>query len=114
MKIVNIYPNTHRVWVAEKIFEEKTKGGVIIPDDLVRQYQNMSCEGRIVAMAENAFAGDDFIGMTDSKPKIGDIVYFKKYDGLGYTYNKKPYRVIIDSLIEHWSTDFIEPEDDIC
>ncbi len=113
MRTIKSHPNTHRVWVEEKIFEEKTKGGLVLPDDVVKQSQNMAMEGRIISMASNAFTGIDFENMTD-KPRVGDVVYFKKYDGEAYIYNKKPYRIILDSLIYHWTDDYLEPDDDIC
>ena len=109
MKKHKIYLGIHRILVLEKIFESKTKGGIALPDDLVKQYQTMSYEGRIVAMASDAF---DF-WPEDRRPKIGQVVYFKKYDGEGVEYNKKPYRIILDELINRWTDDFAETEDEI-
>lgn len=109
MKKHKVYLGTHRLLVLEKIFEEKTKGGIVIPQDQVKQFQNMSCEGRIIAMASDAF---DF-WPDDQKPKIGQVVYFKKYDGEGVEYNKNPYRIILDELINRWTDDFAETEDEI-
>lgn len=115
MKVkINIMP--HRVLIEEKVFTEKTRGGIIIPTTKLEQYQAMACEGKIVSMSDDAFTGDVFASMPENKkPKIGQIVHFKKYDGEGYSFNEKPYRLILDELINFWTEDYFnDKEDEIC
>ena len=68
-------PIDHRVLVRRKRTEEKSAGGIILPDT-VRNKQDMAeIEVEIVKLEETAFQA------LYVKPEIGDIVYLAKYAG---------------------------------
>jgi co-chaperonin GroES (HSP10) len=99
----------NRILIAEKEFDKKSKGGIYFPDDKVNEYQNMSTEGKIVAMGANAFMDFD----EKERPKVGDIVYYQKYDGIGKKYNDKNYRILIDECVFGVSDRYIEASEDL-
>jgi len=100
---------SHRVLLDEPAVEEKTKGGIALPSDCLNKYQNMQTEGTIVDMAVDAF---DFMPEED-KPKIGDVVYYQKYDGIGRKYGSKFYRILVDDMVFAKSDRIIEPEEEL-
>jgi len=70
-----ITPLDNRVLVRKKRTEEKTSGGIILPDEM-RNKQDMSeMQVEIVKMGETAFQA------LYVKPEIGDIVYIARYAG---------------------------------
>lgn len=100
----------NRILVEEKIFDKKTKGGIYLPENELDRYQNMTTEGKIVAMGETAFEG---LCPGTIAPRIHDIVYFQKYDGLGKRYNNKNYRILSDEEVFATSERYIEDDEDI-
>ena len=63
----------HNYVLLERIEEEnKTDGGIIIPDDDTEKPSH----GRVIAVGDGAFDGDDKIPMT---VKVGDVVLFAKW-----------------------------------
>ena len=68
MPKINLFQN--RILVKERIYEEKTKGGIALPFDVVDKGQYGQCEGEIVHLGATAF---DYIE-EDERPKIGTIV----------------------------------------
>lgn len=104
MNKLKVKPTSHCLIVEEKIYEAKSKGGIAIPDHLVDQYQNAQNEGIIVAMAADCF---DYCDESD-RPKLGDVVYFGKYDGKGKKYNNIPFRTLHDTEIYSSSENYID------
>ena len=102
-------PLNHKVLVEERSFADKTKGGILLPQDKVEQYQSAVCEGLIVDMAKDAF---DYY-TDDDRPKIGEIVHFPKFEGILRKYNNKNYRLIHDETIYAESNKYLEKEDEI-
>lgn len=68
-------PYGFRVLVKMKLVEEKTAGGIIIPDDKRETLQMGQVKGQLVAVGELAYAD-----LPDA-PKIGDYIFVKKYAG---------------------------------
>jgi chaperonin GroES len=71
-----IIPTTFRVLVESQKIEEKTKGGIIIPEEKRRKDEIAGGFGVIKDLGEVAFEN------WDNKPKVGDTVMFKSYAGI--------------------------------
>lgn len=74
-----IYPTEYKVLIKPKTVEEKTKGGIIIPDESKDREQFAQMEGELVAVSPLAFSYDDW--KVGDKPKAGDRVLFAKFSG---------------------------------
>jgi len=77
-----IRPVEFNVLILPEAIQEKTKGGIILPDSTKDADRQASQRGRLIAVSPAAF---DFAeAFTDShvKPKPGDLVYFAKYAGV--------------------------------
>lgn len=75
-----IMPTEYKVLIAPKITEEKSKGGIILPDTTKERDQHAQMEGVIVAVSPLAFSYDNW--KEDSRPpQVGDRVLFAKYAG---------------------------------
>lgn len=59
--------------------EEKTKGGIFIPDDVRERKEQAQASGRLVAIGPLAFIYDV---ENPTIPEIGERVAFPKYSGL--------------------------------
>ena len=77
-----ITPIQYHVIVKPDEVQEKTKGGVYLPDDHKEREAFATMRGEIVAVSDMAFlrtaSGDDWIG---PRPKPGDRVMTAKYAG---------------------------------
>lgn len=83
---LNIKPIADRVVVEAAPAEEKTAGGIIIPDTAKEKPQ----KGKIVAVG----AGKKDEPMT---VKVGDTVLYGKYAGTEITYDGKEYLIMRES-----------------
>lgn len=96
-----ILPTEYKVLIAPKTTEDKTKGGIIIPDETKDRNQFAQMEGQLVAVSPLAFtyAGpDEWNG--SAKPAPGDSVLFAKYAGaLVKGRDGKDYRLVNDKDI---------------
>jgi len=88
MTHVNIKPLADRVLVEAAMAEEKTAGGIIIPDTAKEKPQ----KGIIVAVGN---------GKKDEPltVKVGDTVLYGKYAGTEITYEGKEYLIMRESDI---------------
>ncbi len=86
MTKVNIKPLADRVLVEPAAAEEKTAGGIIIPDTAKEKPQ----KGTIVAVGP----GKKDEPMT---VKVGDNVLYGKYAGTEITFNGKDYMIMRES-----------------
>lgn len=77
-----IYPTEYKVVVLPDKAEEKTKGGVFIPDESKERQQYASIEGTLIAISPHAFTYEDWKDSEDLKPKAGDKVLFAKFAGI--------------------------------
>jgi len=72
-------------------------GNVHIPDEHKDRAQFAQMEGTLVALAPLAFTYDEWKGIEDQKPKVGDKVLFAKFAGFEYKgKDGKKYRVVND------------------
>ena len=72
---MNIRPLQDRVILKRVKEEEKTKGGIIIPDTA----KEKPIEGEVVAVGNGKLLDDDTVKALDVK--VGDRVLFGKYSG---------------------------------
>ncbi len=88
MSEIKIKPLADRVLIEPANAEEKTSGGIIIPDTAKEKPQ----KGLIVAVGP---------GTKDEKPtvKVGDTVLYGKYAGTEITYDDKDYLIMKESDI---------------
>lgn len=88
MAEVKIKPLADRVLVEPSSAEEKTSGGIIIPDTAKEKPQ----KGKIVAVGP---------GTEDQKitVKVGDMVLYGKYSGTEINYGGKDYLIMKESDI---------------
>jgi chaperonin GroES len=93
MAKINLKPLADRVIVKPSEAEEKTKGGIILPDTA----KEKPIEGTIVAVGPGK-VGDD--GKT-VKPevKVGDKVLYGKYSGTEVTVDGEEYLIMRESDI---------------
>ena len=75
-----IVPCEFRILIAPEEIEEKTKGGIILPDTKKEVDQIAAMRGRLVAVAP--LAGSSIWPEGEGRPKLGDAVYFAKYAGI--------------------------------
>lgn len=77
-----MYPTEYKVLVQPVKVEEKTKGGIILPDEHKDREQFAQMEGVLVAISPLAFTYADAKDWGDAeKPKPGDRVMFAKFAG---------------------------------
>lgn len=77
-----IRPCEYNVLVKPYVVEEKTAGGLYLPDDVKKKDENAQTKGAIVAMSPMAFANPDWPdNMNRDKPKVGDFVLYARYSG---------------------------------
>ena len=88
MAKVNIKPLADRVLVEPAVAEEKTAGGIIIPDTAKEKPQ----KGKVVAVGP---------GKKDEpmEVKVGDMVLYGKYSGTEISDNDKDYLIMRESDI---------------
>lgn len=96
-----VCPTEYNALVKPKKAEEKSKGGIILPDESRDREQFAQMEGELVALSPLAFsyAGPSEWNGAD-KPKPGDRVLFAKYAGaLIRGKDGQDYRIIKDKDI---------------
>lgn len=72
-----IRPVEYKVLVKPKAVEEKTAGGIYLPDQIKEKEKFAKQEGVLVAVGAIAFTDPDWL----DRPKVGDTVLFDKYAG---------------------------------
>lgn len=70
-------PVEYKVLVKPITVEERTAGGIILPDQVKDKEQFAKQEGIVISVSEMAFTDPDW----PIKPKVGDKVLFDKYGG---------------------------------
>ena len=77
--IKKIKPLGHRVIIKPDEVEEKSKGGIILAQDLVKQEKNAQVVGTVQDIGSTCWADTP-----DGEPwcKIEDVVVFAKYSGM--------------------------------
>ena len=88
---MNIKPLADRVLVKPLEAEEKTSGGIIIPDNAKEKPQR----GEIVAIGEGISDGNG--GKTALSVKVGDTVLYGKYAGTEISVEGSDYLIMQES-----------------
>lgn|SRR5574343_421130 len=73
-------PVEFKVIVKQLAVEEKSKGGILLPEDLRKKEQIAETKAQLIAVGGNAF--EDWKGEV---PKVGDTVIVRKYAGYNVT-----------------------------
>ncbi len=96
-----INPTEYKVLIAPIVVDEKTKGGIILPDEFKGREQFAQMEGHLVAVSPLAFTyADDEAWGDSAKPKPGDKVLFAKFAGAAVKgMDGKDYRIVNDKDI---------------
>lgn len=85
---MNLRPLNDRIIVKRKLGEEKTKGGIIIPDSA----KEKPIEAEVVAVGSGRILDDGKRVPMDVKK--GDIVLFGKYGGTDVKVNGEDYLIL--------------------
>lgn len=81
-----IRPMEYNVLVLPKEVEEKTKGGVFLPEQAKEKEEFGRMEGLLVAVSPMAFSFDEWPpDQEGQKPQVGDRVMFSKYQATEIT-----------------------------
>ncbi len=76
-----IEPTEYKVLIRPKAVDDKSPGGIIIPETTKDREQFAQMEGELVAVSPLAFTYDDWKDAADKRPKAGDRVLFAKFSG---------------------------------
>ena len=94
-----ISPTEFKILVRPDKVEEKTKGGLLLPQEAREREQAASTAGEIVAISPLAFTYADW-PVTSGPPKVGDRIIFGRYSGMTVKGNDgEEYRLIADKEI---------------
>ncbi len=74
-KKINLEPLYDRVVVEPEKTEEKTKGGVVLPDSVEKEKPQ---EGKIIAVGKGKYVGGKFVR---PEVKVGNKILYTKYGG---------------------------------
>ena len=92
-------PKGYKLLIAIPKLEEKTQGGVIIPDKLKGLEQTASIIGLVIALGEAAYK--DVEKFPDGPYcKEGDFVIFRSYSGTRFKLRGEEFRLINDDTVE--------------
>jgi chaperonin GroES len=75
MNTSGIEPVNDYVLIRPHVAQQKTAGGVLLPDEVLHKDQNAQTRGIVAAVSPNAFEA------TAIKPQVGDHVYYARYAG---------------------------------
>lgn len=81
INLSGIKPTQFQVLVNPRKAEEKTKGGILLPDETKDRDQHASMEGQIVDVSPLAFTYEQWPDGA-RKPQPGDTVIFARYAGI--------------------------------
>lgn len=76
-----IEPVEFKVLIRPVKADEKTKGGILLPEQVVEKDQHAAMEGVISALSPFAFTYEEWPAGA-RKPRIGDRVVFARYSGI--------------------------------
>ena len=92
-------PQGYKLLIAIPKLEEKTSGGVIIPDKLKGLEQTASIIGLVITMGKAAY--NDADKFPDGPYcKEGDFVIFRSYSGTRFKLRGEEFRLINDDTVE--------------
>jgi len=92
-------PKGYRVLIAIAEVEDKTEGGVYMPDSLKSAESTASIIGFVLKVGAEAYA-DETRFPTGPWCKEGDFVIFRSYSGTRFKIGGKEFRIINDDTVE--------------
>lgn len=95
---IDFYPVEYNVIVCPEVVEEKTKGGLILPDSVKETEGLAQSWGLLVAKSPLAFNYDAWPEGAE-QPKPGDHVFYARYAGTMIEHGGKQYRIMKDKDI---------------
>lgn len=90
-----IKPMEYKVLIRPKVVEEKTAGGIILPEQTRDKEKYAQVEGELVAVGAIAFTDPDWL----ERPKVGDTVLYDRYAGCTVKDGDDEFRLINDKEI---------------
>lgn len=75
-----IIPLYDRILIEVTKMEEKTSGGILLPDEVKASRERTECRATIISMGPIAFADLEEI----HRPKVGDIILIPRHAGKYY------------------------------
>jgi chaperonin GroES len=93
MSEIKLKPLGDRVVIKPAAAEEKTAGGIILPDTV----KEKPVEGTVIAVGSGKVADDG--KMIKMEVKVGDKVLYGKYSGTEVTINREEYLIMRESDI---------------
>jgi co-chaperonin GroES (HSP10) len=92
-------PSGYRLLIALPEVEERTEGGVYLPDKLKDMENTASILGFVVKMGPDAYSDTDKFP-TGPWCKEGDFIVFRSYSGTRFKLRGKEFRLINDDTVE--------------
>ena len=92
-------PKGYKLLIAIPKMEEKTQGGVIIPDKLKGLEQTASIVGLVISVGQAAYKDADKFPY-GPYCKEGDFVIFRSYSGTRFKLRGEEFRLINDDTVE--------------
>ena len=92
-------PTGYRLLIALPEIDEKTQGGVIMPDGLVKDESTASIIGFVIKMGSDAYSDKERFP-NGAWCKEGDFVIFRSYSGTRFKVAGKEFRLINDDTVE--------------
>lgn len=92
-------PKGYRILVAISGVEEKTKGGIILPDAVKAKEETASIAAQVIEMGPDCYADPDRF---PSGPYCseGDWIMIRAYSGTRFKIDEKEFRLINDDTVE--------------
>ena len=92
-------PTGYRLLIALPEIDEKTQGGVIMPDGLVKDESTASIIGFVLKSGPDAYSDKERFP-NGAWCKEGDFVIFRSYSGTRFKVSGKEFRLINDDTVE--------------
>tara|TARA_R100000654_G_scaffold1305_1_gene4782 strand:+ start:4326 stop:4706 length:381 start_codon:yes stop_codon:yes gene_type:complete len=92
-------PTGYKLLIAMPALEEKTEGGIFIPDAMKEAESTASVVGLVVLMGDMAYQDEDKFP-TGPYCKEGEWVIFRSYSGTRFKVEGQEFRLINDDTVE--------------
>ena len=92
-------PTGYRLLIALPEIDDKTQGGVIMPDGLVKDESTASIIGFVLKIGPDAYSDKERFP-NGAWCKEGDFVIFRSYSGTRFKVAGKEFRLINDDTVE--------------
>ena len=78
----------HKMLVGIKKLEERTEGGLFLPDKVKDEDEQSAIHGVVLSQGKDCYVGDK-LGASEKWCEVGDQIFFKPYCGV-YLKSKRP------------------------